>query len=144
VNKLSTKIIKFIKEHHVLALATVSVENESASCSVFYTFNEEELSFVFASDEKTEHMQNITKTKKASASIHFETKEVGTIRGLQVKAEVSKGSQEDKKSYVKAFPYARVMPNLQVWSMRVDTLKYTDNRLGFGKKEIWERFEPSG
>lgn len=139
MHKLSSKIVEFIQEHHVLVLATVNEINESASCSLFYTFDEDEISFVFASDEKTEHMQNISKNRKVSVSIHFETKEVGTIRGLQVKAEVTEGNKEDKQSYLKAFPYARVMPSLHVWSMRVDSLKYTDNRLGFGKKETWER-----
>jgi uncharacterized protein len=139
VNRLSSKIVNFINEHHVLALASVNEEGESSSCSVFYVFDEEEVSFVFASSEETEHMQNIARLKKVSSSIHLETKEVGIIRGLQVKAEVSKGLEEDKRAYLKAFPYARVMPNLQVWKMKVSSLKYTDNRLGFGKKEIWER-----
>ncbi len=139
MNKLSSKIIDFIQEHHVLALATMNEVLESFSCSVFYVFNEDEVSFVFASDEKTEHMQNISKNKKVSCSIHLETKEVGTIRGLQVKAEVIQGDKEDKQRYLKAFPYARVMPNLQIWKMEVGRLKYTDNRLGFGKKELWER-----
>jgi len=139
VHKLSSKIIKFIQEHHVLALSTINEVGESASCSVFYTFNEADVSFIFASDEKTEHIQNITKNKMVSASIHFETKEVGTIRGLQVKAEVIQGSNEDKQKYLKTFPYARVMPNLQVWNMSVISFKYTDNRLGFGKKENWFR-----
>jgi len=144
VNKPSLKIIEFINEHHVLALATVNEKNESASCSVFYVFNEDGMNFVFASDEKTEHIQNISKNKKVSCSIHLETKEVGTIRGVQVKAEVKEGSKEDKQAYLKAFPYARIMPNLHVWKMSVNYLKYTDNRLGFGKKELWESIEPSG
>ena len=139
MNKPSLKIIEFIHEHHVLALSTVDEENGLASCSVFYVFNGDEISFIFASDEKTEHMQNISKNEKVSCSIHLETKEIGTIRGVQVKAEVKEGSKEDKQAYVKAFPYARVMPNLQVWKMTVNSLKYTDNRLGFGKKELWKR-----
>jgi len=137
--KPSSKVYTFIKEHHVLSLATVSEVGESSSCSVFYAFDEENLFFIFASDEKTEHMQNILFQNKVSASVHFETKEVGTIRGLQLKAEVSEGKAEDKKRYLKVFPYARVMPNLQVWRMKVLNFKYTDNRLGFGKKETWYR-----
>ncbi len=139
MNKPSLKIIDFISEHHVLSLATVNEKKESFSCSVFYVLNEKTLSLIFASDEKTEHMQNISKINMVSASIHFETKEVGTIRGLQIKAEVLKADEEDKKLYLKAFPYARVMPKLQVWKMKILHLKYTDNRLGFGTKEYWER-----
>lgn len=139
MNKLSSKISDFIKDHHVLALASVDAQGESSSCSVFYVFDEEEISFVFASDEKTEHMQNISKNERVSGSIHLETKEIGTIRGIQVKAKVSIADAKDKKAYLKAFPYAIVMKDIQVWKMKVHHLKYTDNRLGFGKKEIWER-----
>ena len=139
MNKPSSKIINFNKEHHVLALASVNEKQVSSSCSVFYAFDEEEMAFIFASDEETEHMKNISKNKKVSCSIHYETKEIGTIRGLQVKATVVKADELDKKAYLKAFPYARVMPNLQVWKMSVSSFKYTDNRLGFGKKELWER-----
>lgn len=135
--KLPSKISEFIKEHHVLALASVNEEAQSSSCSVFYVFNEEEVCFVFASNEDTEHMQNISNNKKVSASIHLETKEVGKIRGLQIKAEVLQADDKDKKAYVKAFAYARVIKNLKLWKMKVSYLKYTDNRFGFGKKEIW-------
>jgi hypothetical protein len=31
--------------------------------------------------------------------------------------------------------------NTTLWKLRVDYAKMTDNRLGFGKKLIWERKE---
>jgi len=138
MNKLSSKISSFIAEHHVLSLSTCRNKNIS-SCSVFYTFNEENNYFIFASDEKTEHIQNILENRSVSCAIHLETKEIGTIRGLQIKAEVFKASKEDKKAYIKAFPYALVMKDLQVWKIEVNFMKFTDNRLGFGKKESWGR-----
>jgi len=136
--KPSEKVYHFINEHHVLSLATVNAQGECSSCSLFYAFDEEALTFIFASDKKTEHIQNILSHNSVSAAIHFETKEVGTIRGLQVKAEVYEGSATDKSVYLECFPYARVMPKLRVWKMKILSLKYTDNRLGFGKKEIWQ------
>ena len=35
------------------------------------------------------------------------------------------------------FPYAAAM-DLEMWAIAPDYLKLTDNRLGFGKKTIWE------
>jgi len=139
VNNLDLKISTFIQEHHVLSLSTLDIKNELSSCSVFYTFDEKEVCFVFASEEKTEHIQNILINEKVAASIHFETKEIGTIRGIQVKAIVSKAQSKEKINYLKAFPYAIAMKNLQLWKMKVISFKYTDNRLGFGKKVTWAR-----
>ena len=40
--------------------------------------------------------------------------------------------------YLKRFPYA-VFKGGEVWLITPDRMKYTDNRLGFGKKLLWER-----
>ena len=42
-----------------------------------------------------------------------------------------------KKAYMLRFPYAAAM-DLEMWAIAPDYLKLTDNRLGFGKKMIWE------
>ena len=140
-NQLPSTIITFIKEHHVLALATTDKDGNSVSCSLFYTFDEDSIYFIFASDEKTEHMHNISKNPMVSASIHLETDIIGTIRGLQIKAKVTRGSKEDIKKYTTRFVYAKLMKNLQVWKMDIISLKFTDNRLGFGKKQIWTKVD---
>ena len=40
-----------------------------------------------------------------------------------------------KKKYLKRFPYARLMETT-LWTLKLSFVKYTDNRLGFGKKLI--------
>jgi len=42
-----------------------------------------------------------------------------------------------KEQYVKAYPYARLMET-HLWEMELTFAKMTHNRLGFGKKLIWE------
>jgi uncharacterized protein YhbP (UPF0306 family) len=43
-----------------------------------------------------------------------------------------------KSAYLKRFPYAALM-NTSLWIVDVSYIKMTDNRMGFGKKLIWEK-----
>ena len=128
---------EFIGEHHVLAMATIQGDM-SFSCSLFYSFIEEEECFIFASDEETEHMQNIMQNPDVSATIHFETKEIEHIKGIQVKGMVEKAEARHEHLYLKEYPYAADVKNKSMWKLKITELKYTDNNLGFGQKEIWK------
>ena len=43
-----------------------------------------------------------------------------------------------KEQYLKAFPYAENM-DIHLWAMPLNFIKMTHNKLGFGKKLIWEK-----
>ena len=132
------KITDFIQEHHVLTLAT-AVENEVSACSLFYAFDAKSNFFVVASAEDTFHIQHIMQNSKVAGNILLETQEVGKIQGLQFRGIFRELKDVKLKAlYFKNFPYATVMmPKL--WQIEVDYFKLTDNRLGFGKKLIWQR-----
>ena len=42
-----------------------------------------------------------------------------------------------KKAYLKRFPVAMLMKTT-LWVVEPTLMKYTDNRMGFGKKLIWK------
>lgn len=137
MSKDLAKILSFIDEHHVLGLAT-AYRDEPSLCSLFYAFDEKSLSFVVASSEETLHIQQVKQNENVAGNILLETKEVGKIQGLQFFATMQKLEDESlKKLYFKRFPYAlALMPTL--WQIKVARFKLTDNRLGFGKKIIYE------
>ena len=58
---------------------------------------------------------------------------LGTI--LELKGEYLKIAKEQ---YLMAFPYAENM-EIQLWAMTLSFIKMTHNKLGFGKKLIWEK-----
>ena len=136
---LQTQIIKFIKEHHVLTLATC-VGEKVWCCNCFYAFLEKETIFVFTSDPKTQHITEIKLNNKVAASIVLETKIVGKIRGLQISGTVELAEDQllhaSKFAYLKRFPYAILM-DTTFWVLKPNFIKMTDNRLGFGKKLFW-------
>lgn len=131
------KIESFIKEHHVMSLATSHLDEVSA-CTLFYGYSSQLNAFVVASSNETQHIQNIQKNNQVAGNILLETKTVGKIQGLQFRGEfVELKDKELKRLYFKEFPYAlAMMPKL--WQINVNFFKLTDNRLGFGKKIIWQ------
>jgi uncharacterized protein len=135
------RMVNFIHKHHVLTLATCA-ENSPWCANCFYTYLKEENCFVFTSDNQTKHIQDIQKNNMVSGSIVLETKIIGKIQGIQFRGIMEQPckslSTKAKKAYLKRFPYAALMKTT-LWIVRINYIKMTDNRLGFGKKLIWER-----
>lgn len=140
MNPLPERILKFIKKHHLLSLATI--DNDGLwCCSCFYTYIAEENIFVFTSDVNTKHIQNLQNSNKVAGTIALETKIIGKIRGIQLAGTIEKLEGEKlktaEKAYKKKFPIAMLM-NTTLWGVTPDIIKMTDNRLGFGKKLYWK------
>jgi uncharacterized protein YhbP (UPF0306 family) len=131
------KIDSFLQKHHVMSLAT-SEKKELSVCSLFYAFSLEENSFIVASSDDTLHIKHIQKNSNVAGNILLETKTIGKIQGVQFRG-VFKELQNKKlkKLYFKTFPHAKIMKP-KLWQIKVDYFKMTDNRLGFGKKVIWQ------
>ena len=119
----------------MLSLATFG--EGLSSCSVFYALDPSNHSLIFASDEETEHIQNIMRNNFVAGTIALETKVVGRIKGLQIKGSVQKCiTTEEENWYYDRFPYAKVMKPI-LWKLKFESIKMTDNTLGFGKKLFW-------
>jgi uncharacterized protein len=133
---ISINMLQFIHEHHVLSMATLG-ENGLSSCSLFYLFIEDEKCFIFASDEATEHIKNIQQNPSVSAAIYNETTEINEIKGLQIRGTVSKAEAKYEELYLLKYPYAKAVDNKTLWKLGATALKYTDNSVSFGTKEVW-------
>ena len=135
------KIIDFIKEHHVLTLAT-SVNDIPYCANCFYIYLEDENIFVFTSDNETKHVQDVLQNNYVGGSVVLETSVVGKIQGIQFNGNMylPEGDikKKAKKTYMKRYPFAQLMKT-QLWVVELDFIKLTDNRLGFGKKLIWRK-----
>jgi hypothetical protein len=133
------RIIKFIQKHHVLTLAT-SQKNISYCANCFYVYDKEENRLIFTSDYDTKHIQDVLKQNIVAGSIVLETNVIGKIQGLQFQGKMTepKGDllKKAKDKYLKRFPVAMLMKTT-LWMVELTFLKFTDNRLGFGKKIIW-------
>ncbi len=138
-----SRITDFIAEHHVLTIACLSRDGGEIWCAnAFYVFDPDEVVFIITSSEDTLHARMFLENPSVAGSVVLETEEIGKIRGLQFSGKVRRceGGLFDRSRlrYLKRFPYA-VFKGGEVWQIVPDVLKYTDNRLGFGKKLYWRR-----
>ena len=138
---IDQRILDFIAEHHVLTVACMGPEPWCANA--FYVFDGQEEGFVITSEAKTRHAQLFLENPRVAGTVVLETEEIGKIRGLQFTGTVRRcdGGLFDRCRllYLRRFPYA-VFKGGEVWLITLDILKYTDNRLGFGKKLHWRRY----
>lgn len=122
-----------------MSLATTYLDNID-SCNLFYAFDKDSASFVVASSSETKHIQNILQNNKIAGTVVLETTTVGKIQGVQFKGEfLTLNKKELEKLYFKKFPYALSM-SPELWQIKINYFKMTDNTLGFGKKIIWSDF----
>lgn len=138
--KIDKRIEGFIAEHHVLTLATATPCGEPYCCNAFYAYDKASGAFIFTTDLSTHHGKMMAENERVAASILLETRTVGKIQGLQITGKVKPAIDGDKMRYIKDFPYA-VVADLSLWRLEAEMMKFTDNRLGFGKKLIWQRSE---
>lgn len=138
--KMDRRIVKFINKHHVLTVASC-VDNRPWTANCFYVFMERENAFVFTTDDDTRHGKEFEINPNVAGSVVLETKVIGKIRGIQFEGVVSKpdpaSHKKVKNAYLKRFPIAMLM-DTTLWVLKLTHVKLTDNRLGFGKKLLWD------
>jgi len=97
---------------------------------------------IFSTETKTKHAQDFICNTNVAGSIALETKEVSKIQGVQLLGTIyelkAARLQSAKEQYIQAFSYAANM-DLHLWAMPLNFIKMTHNKLGFGKKLIWEK-----
>ena len=140
MESLDKRIQEFIQQHHVLILATCA-DNQPYCCDCFYAYDTENNTFIIKTDaENTRHMKEIAQNNNVAASIVLETKEVGKLQGLQICATAVAPQGDElshaKKTYLLKYPYAIAVSGTYV-ILKPNYYKLTDNRLGFGKKIVW-------
>jgi len=138
---IDERIVKFFRKHHVLTIAT-SVNNEPWCANCFYVYLEDENALVFTTDPETRHGKEFLKNRLIAGSVVLETPVIGRIRGIQFQGIVSEPegetAEKSNRSYIKRFPVAMLM-DTHLWFVELTHIKMTDNRLGFGKKLVWNK-----
>lgn len=129
------RIVRFLRRHHVITLATASGEMPYCS-NAFYCYDKERNLLVFTSDFSTRHAQEMERNPRVAASVVLETRIVGRVQGIQLCGNAGRADDAAKRAYLKRFPYA-ALAELTLWALEPDFIKFTDNTLGFGKKLIW-------
>jgi uncharacterized protein len=134
-------INEFIQKHHIFTLATCN-NNIPYTSTCFYVYLAELNLFVFTSDSGSRHVDEMLAQPIVAGAIALETTMIGKIQGIQFTGK-SFLLENDlygiaNKAYLKRFPIAN-FKKLELWGIYPDYIKMTHNRLGFGKKLIWNQ-----
>ena len=143
IQLLEQRMVKFLHKHHLMTLATCR-DNRPWCCQCFYAYVDRLCGLVFTSDIGTRHIAEAMKQPYVAGSIALETTVAGKIQGIQLEGKLVEADgellKEIKTAYIKRFPYTLLM-DTKLWFLELHTMKMTDNRLGFGKKLYWKRFD---
>lgn len=136
---IEKRIVRFFQQHHVLTIAT-SVNNEPWCANCYFVYLAEENSLLFTTDPDTRHGKEFILNRLVAGSVVLETNIIGKIRGIQFQGYVSEPegelAEKARSAYLRRFPVAALM-DTHLWIVKLTHIKMTDNRLGFGKKLIW-------
>lgn len=141
MNTIDIRIRKLIAQNQTLTLATCKDELPYC-CSLFYALDEEAGLLFFMSNHESRHAKEMSMNPNVSGTILNGEQSVLKLQGIQfsgsiIPAQEAIGSKA-RRIYLKRFPMARLNP-AELWCIRIDWIKMTDNTLGFGTKLIWER-----
>lgn len=141
INAIDVRIRKFIAQNQTLTLATSQAEIPYC-CSLFYAFEESEGLLFFMSSRESRHGKEMNLNSHISGTILNGEQSVLRLQGIQFSGEAfflpKEMESKARKTYLQKFPIARLNPS-ELWYIRLDWIKMTDNTLGFGTKLIWER-----
>ncbi len=140
---MDSRIVKFLGRHHVMTLATVEALQPWCS-NLFYAFDKKHYRLVFTSSESTRHISEVLNNPLVACSIVLESRVVGRLQGAQICGRLCDASldahilEQCRTLFLKRFPYVAL--NLErLWYVDIESAKYTDNTLGFGKKLYFSR-----
>ncbi len=135
---MDRRIITFISRQFVMALST-TIGSEIWSANLFYVYDRERNSLIFTSSASSKHICHALKNPMVSVSIYRTTLQIALLRGAQIVGKVVDIRDDVKlrnrceKLFKKRFPAAALSLD-DMWIVDISSVKYTDNRLGFGTK----------
>ncbi len=141
---MNDKIAEFIARQTCGNLACVDETGKPWCFSFFYSFEAEAGLLHYKSSTDTRHAAILSKNPLVAGTILPDKLNLLQIKGIQFEGKLlpldHPLAKHASAHYHKKHPVALAMPG-DVWTIRVNHIKYTDNSLGIGKKLNWNRDE---
>ncbi|HHP0355726.1 TPA: pyridoxamine 5'-phosphate oxidase family protein [Campylobacter lari subsp. concheus] len=130
---MDERIKNFILSQKLLNLSMLDEDGGVYCASCYYAFDSQNLALIFASEERTKHVQLAHKAPKVAVNIALDTDIINLIKGVQIKALFQKATKEQEKIYYGKFPFAK-LAKACVFALNIQWAKYTDNKILLSKK----------
>lgn len=143
MNALPRNIAQFLSHNHVVSIATHSPASGLWSACCFYVFDEARTRLIVLTSRQTRHGGNMAASPLISGTIAGQPDSITKISGIQFQARAVCLEDEAERQaaaalFYRAHPVARAMKS-DVWSLELDFIKFTDNKLVFAQKTLWSR-----
>mgnify|MGYP003536816280 CR=1 FL=1 len=139
---MNEKIAEFIARQTCGNLTCVDETGQPWCFSFFYSWDAEAGLLHYKSSGDTRHAIILHSNKKVSGTILPDKFNILQIKGIQFEGELLQEEHPQAAGgsahYHKKHPMALAMPG-EIWTIRLDHIKFTDNTLGIGKKLNWKR-----
>lgn len=140
--KPDDRIIHFISKQTCANVCCVNEEGHPWCYTCFYSFDPEEMLLHYKSSNETQHSALLLKHPVVAGTIVPDTLNVLQIKGIQFQGIILPFDHSHYKDaaahYHAKHPIGYMMPG-EIWTIKLTSIKFTDNTLGFGKKLLWER-----
>jgi uncharacterized protein len=135
-------IVTYVTTQSCATVSCISADHKPYCFNCFYTFLAAEGWLIFKSSQDTAHATMLLQNPQIAGSILPDKLTMLHIRGLQFEGELlpfnHPAYDTAAKAYYKQHPIALTMSG-DIWVLQLNHLKLTDNRLGIGNKQHWQR-----
>ncbi|MDH2924072.1 hypothetical protein EV693_11639 [Nicoletella semolina] len=139
MNPISTTIAEFIAKNHLVSLACQD-EQELWCANCFYAFDRENCRLIILTKSTTKHGMMMLKNSRIAGTIAPQSESIRHIAGVQfvANARCLNGNEKEvaHRYYSARHPIAALIPS-EVWEVKFEQIKYTNNKMVFAKKEYW-------
>lgn len=151
--RLPKDVREFLTAHTTLTLATVNDDGTPHACDLFYAHVG--TTFYFLSDPKTQHVQNLMREPRVSATVHDKAHGWQEIRGVQMVGDAMYVTSRAERArafaaYVRKYAFVRTMlPRIEmlghahpkfgvveVYKIAPRWMRWIDNTQGWGYKLV--------
>lgn len=141
---MKDKIDKFIGQQTCAGVCCVDDKGNPYCFSCFYSYNSAETLLYYKSSHDTQHSAMLLKNPVVAGTILPDELNLLQIRGIQFEGIVLSDNysmtRRASAHYYGKHPVALGVPG-EIWTIQINSIKFTDSTLGFGKKIIWKRTE---
>jgi|SRR5215203_5047883 len=137
------RIIQFIDSQKAASICCLDAEHHPYCFTVFFAFDAGRQLLFYKSSAGTYHGHVTEEGSRVAGTILPDKLNTLAIKGVQFTGTII--APGDPLSHAAAvyyarFPFALAMPG-DLWTVQVETVKFTDNTAAFGKKTLWKRGE---
>ncbi|STZ76940.1 pyridoxamine 5'-phosphate oxidase family protein [Bergeriella denitrificans] len=144
MNPIPENIAAFFGKNHVVSLAAAH-DGDIWSACCFYVPDLAAGRLIVLTARKTRHGTLMAANPRIAGTVAGQPDAITKISGIQFQAQARVIEDEAERKaalalFYKAHPMARAMKS-DVWALDLDMVKFTDNKLVFAQKTLWQRHQ---